>query len=174
MADRDHRVADLTACCRTNEQYFVNCAYQFLSKRGSMPNRADVEDAISTAYLRAMRRFREDDDLVVGSYRSWFARILFCVCSDQVDSNRKFVTNLEEEFLILSKARKAQAGGGGAEERIALDQAMRSLGKSEQQNIRLKLLGLTAAEIAKLNGGTAQSVRKSVSRGCEKLRGILR
>lgn len=174
MADRDQRIDELTKSCQANERYFLNCAYQFLSKGDKRPNRPDVEDAISTAYLRAIRRLTSDDQLVIEDYRKWFARILYCACMDQLGASRNFVTNLEEEFLVLSELKRLQTGAVSDEERLALEQAIGSLKAEEQEIFRLRLVGLTGREIAKLNGASPASVRQTLSRGYKKLREILK
>lgn len=138
----------------------------------------EVEDAMSEAYLAAATRLRNDPDLEVRSYGTWFRRVLFLTCLDHGKrvrrNSRRFVDEIFAENETLEMIAAAPLDD---DLRISIEQAMIALTEDDRQIIELAGQGYTSDEIGRQLAPPvdAQVVRKRKSRALkqlsEKLRG---
>lgn len=126
-------------------------------------NRADAEDAVEDAALRAWQHFASlRDD---GRFDAWFSRIVVNVCRDRLRERRDGPSALA--FDPPSDADPI----GESVERAALDEALAALTPEHRAVIALHYLeGLTVDQIADRIGIRAGTVKSRLHYGLGELR----
>jgi len=174
-ADLDAWIRSLTDLVKREEPALAGFAWRCLAVRMRRPQREDVEDVLSDAYLAAATRLRCDSSLVVHSLGAWFRRVLFFRClkhakMQSADDWEKPIDQLEREdemVEILHRGSHIET-----EDAILADELLSTLGGRDRRILELTIEGYTSREIAEVLEETPENVRKVKSRAIGKLQRI--
>ncbi len=166
MEAYEQRVNALADLLRDKRRELEGLAWHTLSLRGLRPGPADVEDALSEAYLRAATRFRNDPTLEVENLQAWFRAFIFVVCLKQADRRYKLglgatIEEMEFEVMVLETS---------TFNRILANELLDRLDPREQQILRRFAEGFTSAEIAVELEMSPEQVRQIKSRAIQRLK----
>ncbi len=149
--------------------YVKHRLYMYRLAYARLHNRMDAEDAVQSAFLRAVRfceRLEKDD-----SFLPWLIRIVLNECNNIRRIRLRRPEELADEKLAIMPA-------PGVEERAVLRMDLSNAFASLEDRYRtpivmLCLLGFTSEETAKHLHVTRSSVSGMVRRGREKLRAAM-
>jgi RNA polymerase sigma-70 factor (ECF subfamily) len=140
--------------------------------RWLLRNRADSDDLVQEAMLRAYRFF---DGFRGGDARAWLLQIVRNTCYTWLEKNRptELMTEFDEEVHQLPAA-TPEALAAQADERQRLMQALESLSPRSREVIVLRELeGCSYKEIGKITGIPIGTVMSTLSRARERLQRTL-
>jgi RNA polymerase sigma factor (sigma-70 family) len=168
----EDRIRQLTDVARRRQRDWQSFAWQCLSVRGAQPQPADVQDALSEAYLTAATRLRNEPTLIVENLEAWFRKVLFFVCLKQADARHKLglVGTLEslqgeDEVLQFSPS---------WDHNILARQLLDNLEPEEREIVTMAGQGLTSKEIGQALGKSGENVRQIKARAIAKLKAGLK
>lgn len=164
----EERIRKLTDLLRRRQRQLAGFAWRCLSVRGVQPQNADVQDALSDAYLIAATKIRNDPTLVVENWEAWFRKFLFFTCLKLADAHHKLgltttIDELEAEDEILQSS-------AHWDDNILARELLDSLEPEEREVLTQAGSGYTSNEIGVALGKSADNVRQIKSRAIEKLR----
>jgi RNA polymerase sigma-70 factor (ECF subfamily) len=136
-------------------------------------DRADAEDAVQEALLRAYRHlggYREEE-----RFGAWLTRILVNQCrTARARARRALPAGVEWAEADRAVAHPADAAAPDAERREALARAIRRLPGDQREAVVLRYADeLSYAEMAAATGATAAALKMRVQRACRRLRALL-
>jgi RNA polymerase sigma factor (sigma-70 family) len=174
MSERVDALAELTSVVAEHEPGLAHFAAGCLAMRGQRPTRADIEDALSDAFVTAAIRLRREPHLTIERPLAWFKKIVFfrCLHMAAAAKSRRWVTlvsQLEIDDVLLDSVRDG-ARGPGIETRLTIEALLDGLDGRSKEVLRLYAEGFTSTEIAEQLGETADNVRQLKSRTLRSLR----
>ena len=147
-------------------------------------NQQDAEDAVSECVLSAWKQIgalREAD-----AFAAWIFRILAASCAKIIKKQIKDRETISLDDYRAEAAAQTDSSANvdnsgpkdgtlsGADLMLALQEALAHLSEEERNIVLLSVVGgLKSAEIAESVGMTSGSVRSSLSRSLQKVRGYL-
>lgn len=162
------KVDDFTSSLATYERELE--AFTRWCLDGEKFNDHDVEDVISDAYFRAIKRLHEDPNLQIQDYKKWFFKFLYFT---SLKRNRRRDWSLSEDDL-LDLEDESFALDSIRSRRQMLGEAFENLDEDASEILTLYMDGFTASEIAEQRNATADAVRKAKSRAIAALRETIR
>ena len=140
--------------------------------RWILRNRADAEDVVQEAMLRAYRFF---DRFRGGNARAWLLQIVRNQCYSWLEKNRpsELMTELDEQMHQHPAASPETLAAQG-DERRRLDDALQSLPPRAREVLILRELeGCSYKEIGEITGIPIGTVMSTLSRARERLQQVL-
>ncbi len=133
-------------------------------------DRADAEEALQDAFVRAFRGLRSCRD--PERFGAWFLRILVNRCRTRGASRRVRAGVFVRDEAALSRA--AARPDGDPEWREEIDRALARLDVLQREAFVLKHVeGLEYEEMARLTGARIPALKMRVKRACDHLRVLL-
>ncbi|MEW5931016.1 MAG: RNA polymerase sigma factor [Gemmatimonadota bacterium] len=151
------------------DRYYADCLRYAARMLG---NRADAEEAVQDAFLRAFRslgRYDHRDRL-----RGWLFRILVNRCRSLAEKRlrRRWVYERFREAEPPQEAAWPEEAGDGVPE--AVSAALAALPPEQREAFLLKHVEeLSYEEMAELTGAGVSALKMRVKRACERLRALL-
>lgn len=147
------------------ERHYEDCARY---ARRMLGNRADAEDAIQDAFLRAYRGlagYRERD-----RFRGWLFRIVVNRCRTvALERSRRARRVVQDERAMISAT--IESHEPGSDLRDALQRALDPLEPLLREAVLLKHgEGFDYAEMSRLTGASVPALKMRVKRGVDELR----
>jgi len=172
------RIRDLTNLVRSEANSLSGFARVNLLRVMRSPQREDVEDVLSDAYLAAATRLRREPSLEVQNLGAWFRKVLFFRCLQYGKKWRegkwaKSLEDLENEDQVLEILHQAEKSHSTTETTLLVDECLSKLDDRERQVLVLAAQGYTSREIGNKFKETPENIRKIKSRAIEKLRNLL-
>jgi RNA polymerase sigma-70 factor (ECF subfamily) len=142
--------------------------------RRVLRNDAEAEDAVQQIFLDVYRSIQQFDR-EIGSFKSWLLMFAYHRTFNSRRSqiaNRFFDTGpIEDEFTAENSPASWAKDGSLAENRILVEQVLKSLQPRQRRTIELVYYeGLTAEEVATRTGESVRVVRHNLYRGLNQLR----
>jgi RNA polymerase sigma factor (sigma-70 family) len=164
-------IRELTDVARSQQNDFERFAWRCLAVRGFQPQREDVEDALSDAYLIAATRIRNEPALRIPNLPAWFRRVLFFACLKKVDRKRSL--GITEEIEALEFEDSQVRSNPDWDSPIFVRDLLEKLEPKERAVLGLLAQGETSGDIAGKLNLSAENVRQIKSRGIRSLRRIM-
>ena len=179
---REHRNEQIECLTRTvvSEQADLEAFARLLLRRhGVTPQVADVEDALSEAYSRAVARIRRDPGAPIRHFGAWYRKFLALVCYEIARrQNRSYrnttVEELQAEDEVLSLLHRASEESRDPSLFLYAQELLALLPEDEQWLLMKSMKGYTSQEIAREKTArgkkvTANWVRKKRTEALRKL-----
>ncbi len=133
-------------------------------------DRADAEEALQDAFVRAFRSLRSCRD--PDRFGAWFIRILVNRCRTRGSARRVRAGLFVRDEAALERA--ASRPDGDPEWREEIDRALARLDVLQREAFVLKHVeGLEYEEMAQLTGARVPALKMRVKRACDRLRVLL-
>jgi len=150
----------------------------FSIARRILRNDAEAEDAVQQIFLDVFRSIHQFN-LEKGTFKSWLLMFAYHRTFNSHRSQRasRFydTESLDEASLGQQSVRSFLSGSSAAENKILVEQVLRSLQPRQRRTIELVYYeGLTAEEVAVSTGEGVRVVRHNLYRGLDKLRKAFR
>jgi RNA polymerase sigma-70 factor, ECF subfamily len=155
------------------ELYF-DPVYRYCYHRlGSWEAAEDATSVVFTNVLAALPRYRPGTRS--GSFRSWLFAIAHNVVANQLRADRyRRVRPLDEAVAVVDVAPTPEASALAAETSRTVRAVLAELTPDQRQVVELRLAGLTDAEIARVLGRKAGTIRMAQYRAALRIRALLR